>query len=603
MALRALAMVSATIAAGALASSTAAAGVNCPAIVPIAPLPGDLPNDILIALNNASLQARSLLSAATPGYALIITHGDRVLLLDATGVANATSGIKWTGDTPSRIASVTKVFPSVLLHQLADRGFLSLDAPVNQTCPDFGALNPFDGGPSIAEISAGGAGITWRQLASQLSGLQREAPAGVANTTDALARIASTLLVAPPGGRPSYSNLGLSVLGHLLAECVIPSAGKKAGLPADLPSLTAQLVAQPLGLQYASYVNGDPGLPLDAVMAAGTNPTTGLPYPQADYDLGWTFPAGSGVASANDLSLLGRSLLAAAQGIPGSVGSRLGLSPSTARTLLSPLYREPDGSYLQGAPWEMRPRGLNASAYPPPAGSGLTGAGPYLVLNKGGNLAGYTALLALVPTLNVTIAFVANGDVDEFALSDGIADVVLPPIAAALIAQDPMPRGNPGPREATLYVDTYPGPDGASVTVEALPQGGSAAGDALLYVLQVGGAYSFFLDYAGSVGDAPTAQRMASAHGHAFAVNVTALDVFRAYVPFPSDLPPGALTCELDVTLGLRGQYVFFYFTGSSLAASSSASDDPVGASEGLAVLATAMPGFAPGFAFQPAAG
>jgi CubicO group peptidase (beta-lactamase class C family) len=572
------------------------ADANCPVAPPLQPLPSPLPAALAAALAAVNATVRSLVGPALPGFALVLSYGDAVLLREAAGVANATSGLAWTPATPSRVASITKVLPAVLLHQLADAGALSLDGRVADDCPAFAVVDPWDAGDGGLHVGAppGGANITWRQLASQLSGLQREAPAGAQTTPAALAAVAGTLLVAPPGARPSYSNLGFAVLGHLLAECVAP----RAGLPGDLPALTAVLVTRPLGLPHAGYVTGaDPGAALDAVMAAGTAPD-GSPIPQADLDLGWAYPAGGGVASADELAALGRALLAAADvtgaaGAPAPGGGPLRLSPSTARALLAPLYREPDGSYLQGAPWEMRPRGGAANSTT--TGSG---AAPFLVLNKGGNLPGYTALLALVPALNVSLAAVFNGGADEFGLSDTVMDALLPPLAAALAAADGAPRGNPGPRPPATYTGTYAAPAvGGAVAVTALPQGGGGAAvggggpppppaDALLFALQQGGTYSFFLDWVATLDAGAVAGVVgagASAAGAAAgALNFTSADVFRAFFPPPGQLPPGGLPCVADVTLGLRGQYVFFLYTSGNATA-------PV---------AVAAPGFVPGVAY-----
>ena len=629
---------------------------NCPVAPPFAPLPSPFPSALQAAIDYISETTIALAPASIPGFSLLITYGDVELLRVSGGVANASNGVQWYSGTPSRIASVSKVLPSLLLHQLADRGAVTLDGVVADDCPAFAVLNPWDG---AGNFTPSGSSITWRQLASQLSGLQREAPAGSSNTSAALEAIARSFLIAPPGGRPSYSNLAFAVLGHLLAECVVPMH-PSLGLPSDLPSLVSQLITKPLGLAYTQFITTpDPGPVLDDIMAVGYT-AGGVPIPQADYDLGWWYPAGAGVSTAEELNLLGRALLAAASGASG--GSQLGLSPATARAMLSPLYREPDGSYLQGAPWEMRPRGLNASAYPPQTVSDLSGGAPYLVLNKGGNLPGYTALLALVPSLNVTLSALFNGGVDEFGYSDLVFDALLPPLADALASADPRPRGNPGPRDPSFYAGTYTNPavEGA-VVVQTLPgrsssmNGGgrdegftvggggasrgeeevkashtrglrsaaqhssgtdTAAGQSLLYALQQGGTYSFFLDYFTTLTEGPAVAAAVAAafpssdgSGLDAAVNITAVDIFRAFFPPPSQLAPGALPCVDDVTLGLRGQYVYFYLTDANATASGGNSDSAGAASssrsrkdatEGALVpVATGMPGFVPGVAYS----
>merc|ERR1719183_1273058 len=67
-----------------------------------------------------------------------------------------------------RIGSVSKIFPVLMLYQLLDRGVVSsLDDPLSKYAPGFELPNVF---------SRAKRHFTLRQLASQLSGMQRELP-------------------------------------------------------------------------------------------------------------------------------------------------------------------------------------------------------------------------------------------------------------------------------------------------------------------------------------------------------------------------------------------------------------------------------------------
>lgn len=66
---------------------------------------------------------------------------------------------------PLRIASLSKIFPTLMLYKLWEDGRLdSLDAPLDKFLDAFTIKNPL-GGPR-----SGWAGLTLRRMASQLSG-------------------------------------------------------------------------------------------------------------------------------------------------------------------------------------------------------------------------------------------------------------------------------------------------------------------------------------------------------------------------------------------------------------------------------------------------
>src|SRR5262245_9634562 len=77
-----------------------------------------------------------------------------------------------TPDTMMRIASMTKMVTTVAALQQMEHGHLELDAPVDNYCPEFGALpvlEGFDGDIPRVRPAAGRA--TVRQLMTHTSGL------------------------------------------------------------------------------------------------------------------------------------------------------------------------------------------------------------------------------------------------------------------------------------------------------------------------------------------------------------------------------------------------------------------------------------------------
>ena len=475
------------------------ADAPCPALPPLAPLPSPLPAPLAAAL--ASLQAlftATLNATSAPGGALLVAYGGAPLLTHYAGVADKASGAPVSAATLFRIASVSKVFPAVLLYQLADAGVLGLDDALAAHLP-FSMRNPVDG-----------AQVTLRQLASHLGGLPREPPPGAATTADVLAALASQYLILPPGQLPSYSNLGYALLGHALAE------GGPA--PTTLPQLVQSALLDPLNLTSTGYAYSQQVLQR---LAAGYD-ARGAPVPLAD--LGWGFPAGSMYSSARDLAALAQALLA--QG-----GGPLGLSPSRARELLAPVFWNRDGASLVGTPWECR-----TSLH-------------HLQLTKGGNLPGYTASLALVPSLNLSLVALWNGGVDEFGFVDSAMAALLPALDGALQALAPSPAYDPGPSPGD-YVGQYQLAAGGSTVTVSLAQG-------MLLWREVGAlGVGVLLQW--------------------FTTDPVLGDLFRAAFP---DSEFGCLLGELEA---LRYQYVVF------------ARDCDSGS-----VSATSMPGWVPGAVWQ----
>lgn len=87
--------------------------------------------------------------------------------------------------------------------------------------------------------------ITFHQLLSQMSGLQREVPGcGLIctsiNTKQAVQAVSATNLIWPPNTRPSYSNLGFALLGNIIAETCYKT---------DFATALTKRIIAPLGLR------------------------------------------------------------------------------------------------------------------------------------------------------------------------------------------------------------------------------------------------------------------------------------------------------------------------------------------------------------------
>ncbi|MEV0003169.1 serine hydrolase domain-containing protein [Micromonospora sp. NPDC050980] len=194
-----------------------------------------------------------------------------------------TASVGGTGtDTPLdaqsvfRIGSVTKTFTAVLVMQCRDDGLLDLDDPVGRHL----------------DLPAHGE-LTVRRLLSHTAGLQREPYGDVwdslrAPTVDQLlADLARVERVLPTGRRFHYSNLGMSLLGELVAR-------RRGGAWAEV---LAERVLGPLGLTATTVTPGD-----RAVTGYLVDTYSDEAHPEPPADFGAVAPAAQLWSTAPDMA-------------------------------------------------------------------------------------------------------------------------------------------------------------------------------------------------------------------------------------------------------------------------------------------------------------
>lgn len=145
--------------------------------------------------------------AGLPGAAVAITQGNRVVYV--RGYGHDSTGAEITGETPFRVASLSKSFTAFAVMQLVEAGQLRLDDPVKRHLP---AFTPDDHRADQ---------ITVRHLLSQTSGLadrgfpeiSRPQPSSLAG---AVARLDHARLVADPGTQWNYHNPNYHVAARLV---------------------------------------------------------------------------------------------------------------------------------------------------------------------------------------------------------------------------------------------------------------------------------------------------------------------------------------------------------------------------------------------------
>jgi serine-type D-Ala-D-Ala carboxypeptidase/endopeptidase len=188
------------------------------------------------------------------------------------------------GDTVFEIGSVTKVFTSLLLSDMVERGEVALTDPVAKYLP-----------ASVKMPQRNGRQITLEDLATHTSGLPRLPtnlkPKDAANpyadytVAQMYEFLSSYELTRDIGAQYEYSNLGGGLLGHALAL----RAGK------DYESLVRAHITEPLGMKDTG-VTLSPGM--KARLAVGHDDKL---KPVANWDLSTLAGAGALRSTANDL--------------------------------------------------------------------------------------------------------------------------------------------------------------------------------------------------------------------------------------------------------------------------------------------------------------
>lgn len=220
------------------------------------------------------------------------------------------------GNTIFEIGSITKVFTSLLLADMVERGEVALDDPISKYLP-----------AEVKLPERAGRSITLKDLATHTSGLPRMpdnfnprdqsnpyADYSVAQMYEFLSKYALTRDI---GAQYEYSNLGGGLLGHVLT--------RKAGM--DYEALVRARITGPLDMGSTRITfSAD----MKARLAAGHNERL---EPTANWDLPTLAGAGALRSSANDML----NFLAANLGYTKSpLAPAMSAMPATRRPTTSP---------------------------------------------------------------------------------------------------------------------------------------------------------------------------------------------------------------------------------------------------------------------------
>ncbi|MFF0484508.1 serine hydrolase [Streptomyces sp. NPDC004435] len=262
--------------------------------------------------------------------------------------------VPMTPDTVFDLASLTKLFTSLLAVRQVERGTLELGERVASYLPEFGR--------------AGKAGITVRQLLGHTSGLRAELPLYEAPDREGRLRMLwEEAPQDPPGTAYRYSDLNLIAL-HLLLERITGLA---------LERLLHDEITAPLAMHRTRFVPPLSWRPGIAATEDARRPwarldrgmVRGEVHDENGYAMGGVAGHAGVFSDARDLAVLARTLLNG-----GAYGSARVLSPASVDLLLTDVNQDFPGN-AHGLGFELDQRWyMGALTGPRTAGhTGFTG--------------------------------------------------------------------------------------------------------------------------------------------------------------------------------------------------------------------------------------
>ena len=310
------------------------------------------------------------------GLSVAVAMDGRLRWSQGYGFADLENSVPFTAGTVWRLGSISKPITAVAAMQLAERGKLELDAPIQRYCPAF----PDKGKP-----------ITTRHLLGHLSGIRHYAPDENFNSTRHYDGITAALdafkndpLLHDPGTY-TYSTYGYVVLG-----CVVEGASAH-----KFADQVRETVTGPAGMDRTRPDDVDAIVP---GRARGYEKSLSGEFRNAALaDTSNKVPGGGFVSTSPDLV---RFALALQQGKI--------LKPETFRQMQVPM-KTADGKESPYFGWTIADRKGDR------------------VLTHSGSQQGTSTYLLMVPAKGFAVAVIANTEsVNVGELARQVADVLLP---------------------------------------------------------------------------------------------------------------------------------------------------------------------------------
>lgn len=282
-----------------------------------------------------------------PGFAVLAARNGVIVEHDARGYAlryggwNASTGTavelppdEWEPMQPDTIfdmASVTKLFTSVVVAQMAERGEIDLGAPVARYLPEFAQADPAKAGIIVQQLLTHTSGmVAWMNLY------------GLPDDDARMQAIYESPLRRPPGSGYEYSDLNLIALGKLVERVTGDS----------FDQVVAERITLPLGMVDTGF--NPPTSEQHRIAATEYMPWTGRGIVRGEVhdENAWSFGGVAGHAgifsTVSDMAIFGQMVLNG-----GRYGDARILSEDSVRAMLTNLNAGLGGSAARGLGWQL----------------------------------------------------------------------------------------------------------------------------------------------------------------------------------------------------------------------------------------------------------
>jgi CubicO group peptidase (beta-lactamase class C family) len=305
------------------------------------------------------------------GLSIALVDDQRVVWSQGFGYADLERKTPANANTLYRVGSISKLFTDTAAMQLAERGLLDIDQPVQKVLPNFAPLTRQPQGA-----------ITPRQLMSHHSGLPRDKGDGFQATTPApfgelVSYLNQTPVAYPSGQSFSYSNVGISLLG-LAVQSVSGT---------EFTQQIQQSVLAPLGMADSAFSTGP-----------STSALMSLGYKKGALEKEWPLrdvPAGGLNSSATDLARFMSMVFA-----DGRSSKQQIIKPETLAEMLRPQNSAVplDLNFAVGLGWMLSTLGKST----------LQNAGA--VAHHAGSIGMFRSQMYLLPQHKLGVVVLANSD-------------------------------------------------------------------------------------------------------------------------------------------------------------------------------------------------
>ncbi len=303
-----------------------------------------------------------------PAMSMVLVRGKEVLWAEGFGLADVSGKIAATPDTLYRAGSLAKPLTAIAVMQLAEDGRIDIDQPLAAYLPSFSIRSRFD---TSAEP------ITVRSVLSHHAGLPTDLNKGMWTEqpfTAVAEKLRDEYSCFPPNLVFSYSNVGYTLLGHLVQQVsAVPYA-----------RYMEQRVLRPLGMTHSTFRSRNEKYGGVAKGYRDGREMALLPI----RDL----PAAGLQTSAADLGRFMQAML-----IDRGPDGPTFLKPSTLKEIIEPQNKDValDLDVMVGLGWFLEQNSI-------PGGG--------MVVRHGGTTLCFSAELILLPEKGLGVAVLANGD-------------------------------------------------------------------------------------------------------------------------------------------------------------------------------------------------